>query len=351
MGVDEGKLNELLGKMVGDLGAAVSGALVVVGDRLGLYEALAETGPATSAQLAERTGTTERYVREWLAAQAASGYVEYDAGEQKFEMTPEQVAVFADKASPALMTGGYYCVAAGYIDEPKVTEAFRTGEGIPWGDHHPNQFCGGEMFFKPLYIANLLSSWIPALEGVQEKLARGGKVADVGCGHGVSTRIMAKAFPNSTFVGFDVHEPSIEVARATGREEGLDNLEFEVATAKNFPGSGYDMVAFFDCLHDMGDPVGASEHVLQSLDSDGTWLIVEPFAHDTLEENLNPVGRLYYPFSVLLCTPSSLSQEVGLALGGQAGEKRLHEVVTTAGFTRFRRATETPFNLILEARP
>ena len=351
MSVDETKLNEFLGKMVGDLGAAANGALVVIGDKLGLYKALVKKGGLNSAQLAERTNTNERYVREWLAAQAASGYIEYDSADEGFKMTPEQAAVFADEDSPVFMMGGFYSLAAVYIDEPKVTEAFRTDTGVSWGDHNSCLFCGTEKFFRPGYQAHLTSEWIPALEGVEEKLERGGKVADVGCGHGVSTIIMAQTFPNSQFTGFDFHEPSIERARELAVEAGIDNVTFEVGLAKTYPGEGYDLVAFFDCLHDMGDPAGAAAHVRQTLHSDGTWLIVEPFAHDELKDNLTPVGRVYYAFSTTVCTPSSLSQEVGLALGAQAGEKRLREVVTSGGFTRFRRATETPFNLILEARP
>lgn len=348
--LNEDKLHQFLGKMVGDLGASITGALVVIGDRLGLYKTLAD-GPATSAELAERTGTNERYVREWLANQAASGYVEYDAGADNYHMTPEQAAVLAHSESPALMTGGFYAIASVYNDEPKLTDAFRSGAGIPWGDHHSCLFCGTAKFFKPGYEANLVQTWLPALEGVTEKLTRGGKLADVGCGYGLSTMIMAAAYPKSEFVGFDIHEASIDKAREIAKDKGLTNVHFEVAEAKNFPGTGYDVVAFFDCLHDMGDPVGASTHVRQSLSDDGTWLIVEPFAHDKLEDNLNPVGRVFYGFSTAVCTPASLSQEVGAALGAQAGEARLREVITKGGFSRFRRATETPFNMILEARP
>lgn len=265
-------------------------------------------------------------------------------------MTPEQIAVFADKDSPLLMTGGFYSIASVFADEPKITEAFRTGKGISWGEHNGCLFCGTEKFFRPTYRAQLVSAWIPALEGVEAKLKRGAKVADVGCGHGASTLIMAEAFPNSQFVGFDFHPPSIEHARELAKQAGLNNIQFEIATSKNYLGKNYDLVTFFDCLHDMGDPVGAATHVRQSLKEDGTWLIVEPFAHNRLEQNLTPVGRVYYGFSTTVCTPSSLSQEIGLALGAQAGEARLQEVVTGGGFTRFRRAAETPFNLVLEAR-
>lgn len=351
MALDEAKLQEFMGKMVGDMGAAVGTALVLIGDKLGLYKALAEGGPQTSQQVAEGTGTTERYVREWLAAQAASGYIEYDPETRMFSMTPEQAAVFADEDSPVHACGGFYSVASVIMDEPKITEAFRTGNGVGWGDRHPCLFCGTAKFFRPGYRVNLTSSWLPALEGVEEKLKAGARVADVGCGHGHSTLIMAEAFPRTQFVGFDIHGPSIEEARRLADQAGLRNVTFEVATAKTYPGSGYDLVTFFDCLHDMGDPVGAAGHVYQSLDRDGTWMLVEPFAQDSLEGNLNPIGRVYYGFSTTVCTPASLAQEVGAGLGAQAGEARLREVVTAGGFSRFRRATETPLNLVLEARP
>ncbi len=349
--LNEAKLHEFMGKMVGDMGAAISTALVLTGDRLGLYKALAEFGPLTSYQLAERTGTAERYVREWLAAQAASGYIEHHPETNRFSMTPEQAAVFADEDTPVHACGGFYSIASVIADEPKITDAFRTGQGVAWGDRHPCLFCGTAKFFRPGYRVNLISSWIPALDGVKEKLERGARVADVGCGHGHSTLIMAEAFPNSQFVGFDIHPPSIEEAGQMANQAGLTNVRFEVATAKTYPGENYDLVTFFDCLHDMGDPVGAAERVYASLDRDGTWLIVEPFANDKLEDNLNPIGRVYYGFSTTVCTPASLSQEVGAALGAQAGETRIKEVVTSGGFTRFRRATETPLNLILEAQP
>lgn len=351
MTVDEAKLEAFLGKMVSDMGAAAVAPLIIVGDKLGLYKALASDGPLSTEELADRTGTTERYVREWCAAQAGSGYIDYDAETQRFSMSPEQQAVFADDDSPASMTGGYYALASMFIDEPKITRIFETGEGLAWGDHNECLFCGTEKFFRPGYAASLVAEWLPALEGVTDKLEQGGSVADVGCGHGSSTLVMAKAFPKSTFVGFDFHDASVKRANDLARESGLDNVRFEVATAKNFPGSDYDLVAFFDCLHDMGDPVGAAAHTLQSLKPDGTMMLVEPFAEDELEGNLNPVGRMFYSFSTMICTPASISQEVGLALGAQAGEKRLKQVLLDGGFTRFRRATETPFNLILEGRP
>ncbi|MCH7592272.1 MAG: methyltransferase domain-containing protein [Planctomycetes bacterium] len=345
------KLDDFMGKMLGDMGAVASASLVLLGDKLGLYKALAEDGPLDSANLAEKTGTTERYVREWLAAQAASGYVEYDESTNQFFLNDEQKAVFADENNPAYMAGAFYGLTSMFLDEPKITKAFRTGDGVAWGQHNECLFCGTEKFFRPGYMANLTADWIPALDGVEEKLKAGAKVADVGCGHGVSTAVMAKAYPKSTFIGYDFHEPSVIRAREVAKEEGVTNVTFEVAAAKTYPGKDFDLVALFDCLHDMGDPIGATTHVRSSLKPDGTLLIVEPFAHDELAKNLNPVGRMYYSFSTMICTPASIAQEVGLALGAQAGEKRLREVIEAGGFTRFRRATETPFSLILEARP
>ncbi len=351
MSIDESKLHDLVIKMVGDMGAAAIAPLVIVGDRLGLYKTLAANGPLAPEALAEKTGTTERYVREWCAAQASSGYINYDAASQRFAMSPEQQAVFADPDSPVCLTGGYYAISSMFIDEPKVTQIFKSDKGLSWGDHHECLFCGTEKFFRPGYAANLVAEWLPKLDGVTEKLERGGKVADVGCGHGASTLVMARAFPKSKFVGYDFHEPSIRHANQLAKEAGLDNIHFEVASAKQYPGRDFDLVAFFDCLHDMGDPVGALAHTRGALKPDGTLMLVEPFAHDELGKNLNPIGRMYFSFSTMICTPASISQEVGLALGAQAGEKRLREVATQGGFTRFRRATETPFNLILEGRP
>ena len=352
MTINEDKLNNLLGKMVTELGAAATGLLVIVGDKLGLYKELAAGLPLTSEGLAERTGTVERLVREWLAAQASSGYIEYNQDNHTFSMTPEQQAVFADEDSPVFLVGGFLGLESIYVNEPQLSAAFRTGSGMAWGDHCSCLFCGTERFFRPGYRANLVSEWLPQLDGVVDKLKQGVKVADVGCGHGASTLVMAKAFPQSQFFGFDFHPPSIDRARELAREEGLSNVSFEVATAKEYPGSIYDFVAFFDCLHDMGDPVGALQHVLETITADGTLMLVEPFANDTLAENLNPVGRVFYAFSSSICVPSSLSQEVGLGLGlgAQAGEARLHDVVTQGGFSQFRRAAETPFNLILEAK-
>ena len=351
MELNEEKLNELLGKVVTEMGAAANGPLILLGDKLGLFKSLAANGPMNSTELADETNTAERYVREWLSAQAASGYVTYDGTTNSFSMTPEQTAVFGNEESPVFMTGAYYAITSVYKDTPKMESAFKTGEGIAWGDHDTCLFCGTEKFFSPSYENNLVNNWIPSLNGMDAKLKNGAKVADIGCGHAASTIIMAKAYPNSTFIGYDYHDKSIEQARTRVKDAGLRNITFEVATAKEFPGEGYDLVTFFDCLHDMGDPVGACTHVKEVLKPDGSCMIVEPFAHDTLAENLNPVGRAFYAFSTTICTPCSLNQEVGLALGAQAGEKRLNEVVKEAGFNHFRRATETPFNLILEATP
>lgn len=350
MELNETELNNLLGKVVTEMGAAANGPLITIGDKLGLYKTLSESGEMTSHELAAKTNTAERYVREWLSAQAASGYIQYDAISKKFSMTPEQSAVFGNNKSPVFMTGAFYAISSLYHDEPKIENAFKTGEGVSWGDHNTCLFCGTEKFFSPSYEGNLISSWIPSMDGVVEKLEKGAKVADIGCGHAASTIIMAKAFPNSSFIGFDFHKESIETAKERAKVEGLTNVSFEVSTAKDFPGNDYDFITFFDCLHDMGDPIGACAHAKTALKPDGTCMIVEPFAKDSLEENLNPVGRAFYAFSTMLCTPCSLNQEVGLALGAQAGEKRLKEVINKGGFTKFKRAMETPFNLILEAR-
>ncbi len=350
--VDEAKLHEFVGRMLGDLGGAFSTALVRIGAALGLYKALHEGGPATSEELARRTGLAERYLREWLAHQAASGYLAYDQGSGRFTLPPEQAQVLADESSPFHMVGAFDVAAAMLDNQSKVQEGFRSGAGVDWGDQAACLFCATARFFRPGYAANLVQSWLPALDGVVAKLERGAKVADVGCGHGISTLLMAEAFPRSTFVGFDFHPASIEAARAHAQEHAADGrVRFEVGLAKNYPGQGYDLVTFFDCLHDMGDPTGASRHVRDTLAPDGTWMIVEPMAQDSLEGNLNPVGRLYYAGSTMICVPTSLAQEGKAALGAQAGERRLREAVTAGGFTRFRRATETPFNMVLEARP
>jgi SAM-dependent methyltransferase len=350
--IDPQKLDAFVGKMVGDLGAAVSAALVLIGDNLGLYKTLRRLGPATSGELAEAAGVSERYVREWLSAQAAADYVAYDRTSGRFFMTPEQAAVFADEDSPAFMAGGFELAAAMIRDEPKITAAFQSGAGVGWHEHHVCLFRGTERFFRPGYNANLVSTWIPALDGMEAKLNDGALVADIGCGHGASTILMAKAYPNSRFIGFDYHGPSIDSARQAAAEAGVaGRTDFQVASAKDYPGRDYDMVAIFDALHDMGDPVGAASHIRETLKPDGTWMLVEPFAHDDLADNLNPVGRLFYSASTMICTPASLSQEVGLGLGAQAGERRLRTVVEQAGFTRFRRASETPVNFIFEVRP
>jgi 2-polyprenyl-3-methyl-5-hydroxy-6-metoxy-1,4-benzoquinol methylase len=350
METDETRLQQLVERMIGDLGAAMSAALVVMGDRLGLYKAMAESGPIDSAALAGRTGTNERYVREWLAGQAAAGLVTYDPANQRYALSAEQAAVLADESSPAFMPGGFQVVASVFRDQDKIAEAFRTGRGVGWHEHDPILFRGTERFFRAGYAAHLVSEWIPALDGVKEMLERGGRVADVGCGHGASTIVMARAFPNSTFCGFDYHPASIERARELAREAGVaDRVDFQIASAKDYPGS-YDLVTFFDCLHDMGDPAGAARHVFESLTPRGVWMLVEPFAHDRLEDNFNPIGRIFFGASTMICTPASKAQEVGLALGAQAGEKRLREVVMEGGFTRFRRAAQTPVNMIFDVR-
>jgi len=349
--VDMDKLNLFMGKMLGDVGAAANAALIRTGDRLGLYKTLAEKGPMTSAELAKATGTTERYVREWLSAQAASGYVEYDTQSKKFSMLPEQAMVFADEDSPVFMGAIGDMMAALMLDEPKVSDAFKSGKGVGWNERTECLFCGTARFFRTTYKHHLVQEWLPALEGMVAKLERGAKVADVGCGHGVSTLLMARAYPKSQFFGFDAHPGSITAAQAAAQSEGLgDRVSFAVATAKTFPAGNFDLVCFFDCLHDMGDPVGALAHVKETLAKDGTVMLVEPMARDRLEDNMNPVGRLFYAASTMICTPASMAQEVGLALGAQAGEARLTEVAKQAGFSRVRRAAETPFNLVLEAK-
>jgi SAM-dependent methyltransferase len=346
---DPQRLQEFTFRMVSDLGAAATAALVLLGDELGLFRAMADGTNVTSRSLAERTGTDERYVREWLSAMAASGYVHYDGSTEQFRLSPEQAAVFANSDSPVYMIGGIQGIRSMYLDHEKSVGAFRSGHGVAWGDHHDCLFSGTAKFFKPSYTHHLIQEWIPALDGTEGKLRAGAMVADVGCGFGISTILMAKEYPSSTFVGIDVHPESIEAARSNARDAGVANVRFEVGSAKTFRGE-YDLVTFFDCLHDMGDPVGAMKHVNEQLADGGTVMIVEPRAGDTLEENLNPVGRLYYAFSTTICTMASKSQEVGLALGAQAGRARLDEVIRRGGFERSRVAVETPFNLVLEVK-
>jgi SAM-dependent methyltransferase len=349
--VNEAKLHEFVMNAVGEMGAAMNAALIIIGDKLGLYKAMAGAGPMTSAELAAKTKTTERYVREWLSAQAAGGFVTYDEASGKFTLPPEQTMALADEQSPVFLPGFFEIVSACIKDEPKVTEAFRTGKGLGWHEHDNCLFAGTERFFRPNYRAHLISEWIPALGDTLAKLKAGARVADVGCGLGTSTVLMAEEYPKSTFVGFDYHPQSIEMARAAATKAGVsERVKFEVAKAKDYPGKGYQLVAFFDCLHDMGDPEGAARHVLETLDPDGVWMIVEPFAHDKLQDNLNPIGRVFYGASTMLCTPASLSQEVGLGLGAQAGEGRLSKILKNAGFSRVHRAAETSFNIVLEAR-
>jgi len=350
--VDAEKLEQFVFRAVDEVGATLNAALVVMGDRLGLYRALAGAGGLTPAELAERTSASERYVREWLNAQAAGGYVEYDPADGTYTLPPEQAVALTDEESPAFLPGFFQLALGTVSDSPRITEAARDGAGVGWHEHSHDVFDGCERFFRPGYNANLVPAWLPALDGVLEKLGSGAKVADVGCGHGASTILMAREYPQSSFVGSDYHEGSIETARRRAQEAGVaDRVRFETGDAASDQGEGYDLVTMFDCLHDMGDPVGAARRVLQSLAPDGTWMIVEPMAGDRVEDNLNPVGRAFYGFSTFLCTPASLSQEVGLALGAQAGEAKIAAVVAEAGFTRFRRAAETPFNLVFEARP
>jgi SAM-dependent methyltransferase len=352
MAVDQEKLNAFIGKFAGDLGAALHGPAILIGEQLGLYKALAAHGPITSEDLAGKTGIKERYLREWLSAEAAAGYVEYDSATKRFSMTPEQKFTLTNEDSPVYIPGAFYTVGSTYKDERKIAEAIKAGKGLGWHEHHNDLFIGTKKFFRPGYLANLVSSWLPSLEGVVAKLESGARVADVGCGLGASTIIMGKAFPKSEFIGFDYHGESIEWARNDAVTENVTrNVDFQVATAKNFPGSDYDLVTFFDCLHDMGDPVGAGKHVRESLKPDGTWMVVEPYAQETIEKNLTPVGRIFYSASLLVCVPASLSQEVGAGLGAQASDAALSEVFRAGGFTHVRKATETPFNRVFEARP
>jgi len=345
--VDEGRLNELVGRVLGDLGGAVSVPLVRIGEELGLYRTLRDVGPATADELAKAAGCAARYVREWLAAQAASGYVTHEAG--RFFLTSEQALIFAEPDSPANMIGAFDTAAAMVENQPKVQAAFKTGKGVAWGEQAGCLFCAVARLFRPGYVNALVQDWLPALNGVVKKLNAGAKVADVGCGHGLSTILMAKAFPNTRFVGYDFHPASIAAATAHGLAHGLTNVSFEVGRAQDFPGGEFDLVTCFDCLHDMGDPQAAAVHIRKALKPGGTWMVVEPAAGDSLDENINPVGRLYYSASTMICVPTSLAQETGLALGAQAGEKRLTEIIRAGGFSEVRRAAQTPLNMVLEA--
>lgn len=350
MDIDQANLNQFLGQMLSDISGAASISMVRIGDSLGLYRAMHTRGAMTSSQLAAAAEVDERYLREWLAHQAASNYVSYDAANKTYELSPEQAMVFAIEDSPATMLGAFDNVAAWNDNKPKVEAAFNTGKGVGWGDQAPCLFCAVARFFRPGYLQNLVGAWLPALDGVVEKLQRGAKVADVGCGHGWSTVLMAQAYPNSSFTGYDFHPQSIAQAETHARTHNVSNVRFQVGTAKDYAERDLDFVTFFDCLHDMGDPAGAAAHVKQSLRPDGTWMIVEPMAGDKLEDNFNVLGRIFYAASTLVCVPTSLDQEVGAALGAQAGEAKLREVITAGGFGSVRRAAETPFNMVLEAR-
>ncbi len=349
--IDIDKLMSFVFRAVDEVGATLNTALVVMGDKLGLYRALSGSGPLSPAELARRTGISERYAQEWLNAQAAGGYIEYDPDSGRYVLPPEHAVAMTDETSPAYLPGFFQIALGTVLDSPRVTEAAKTGAGIGWHDHVHDVHEGCERFFRPGYNAHLVAEWLPALTGVVPKLQAGAKVADVGCGHGASTVLMARAFPASTFVGYDYYEGSIETAQQRAAEAGVDDrVQFQVGPAASYPGSGFDLVTMFDCLHDMGDPAGAARHVLGSLAPDGSWMIVEPAAGDRVEDNLNPVGRAYYGFSTLLCTPSSLAQEVGLALGAQAGEARIRAIANGAGFGSFNKVASTPFNNVFEAR-
>jgi SAM-dependent methyltransferase len=349
--INEEKLNGIIVQAVTDFGGTISAALVVIGDKLGLYEALRDLGPATPLELAAKTGTSERYLRHWLLNQASAGYIDYDAASGKYSLSPEQAMVFADDESPAAMAGGFELMTSLVKDEAKITEALRTGAGVFWGDHDAGLFSGTARFFKPGYVGNIAQSWVPSLTGIEARLEQGGAVADVGCGFGTSTIIMAKAYPNSRFFGFDNHAPSIEAARQAAREAGVaDRVTFEVASAQDFPGRDYDLIAYFDCLHDMGDPDGAARHARAVLRPEGSVMLVEPMAGHTPEENLNPIGRLFTAASVLVCTPHAIA-EGGNALGTIATDAELKGIFDGAGFSSFRRATETPTNRVFEAKP
>ena len=349
--MDMSKVEQFAGQVVSDISATFSGVMTNIGHKLGLYKAMAGAGPITSQILAEKTGTYERYVREWLNNQTAGGYVVYNAETNAYTLPDEHIPVLVDDESPLFLVPALDVASSLWLDEDKVADVFRSGAGIAWSDHHHRLFCGSEALFRPGYKAHLTSTWIKSLDGVEDKLKAGAKVADVGCGHGASTIVLAQEYPNSTFYGFDNHKESVEIARQRARDAGVNgNIHFSVANAKDFSESDFDLICFMDCLHDMGDPVGAAQHAKQSLKANGTVLLVEPAAGDTVNDNINPVSRLYYAASTAVCTPCSLSQEVGLALGAQAGEKRLSNVMKDAGFNELRRASETPFNIVLEAK-
>jgi 2-polyprenyl-3-methyl-5-hydroxy-6-metoxy-1,4-benzoquinol methylase len=348
--INEQKLHDFMLKAVGDIASTMSAMLLIIGDRLGLYKAMAESGPITSEELAKKTNTNERYIREWLANQAAGGYITYNPTDVKYTLPPEQAIVLADENSPVYIHGAYQVIRSLFKDEEKFVKMFQSENGLRWGEHHHDLFEGTARFFKPNYIGNLVSSWIPSLDGVEEKLKQGAKVADIGCGYGISTILMAKAYPNSKFYGFDNHSPSIEQAKEQAKKGVIGNVEFSSVSANESIGNDYDLITFFDCLHDMGDPIGAMKFAKQSLKPDGTCMIIEPMANDKVEENLNLIGRIYYAASTLVCVPNSLADN-GPALGAQAGEKKIKEISETAGFTKFRRATNTPFNIIYEAKP
>ncbi len=347
--IDESRLEALVGTMVSELGAAAAGPLVLLGDKLGVFEVLWREGPLSVPELGGKLGLARRYLEEWASAMAASGYISVDESE-RFFLSPEQAAVFADPDSEVNLTGAYLSVMSVYDGVERLETVFKSGDGVGWGEQCSCLFCGTERFFKPGYEAHLVADWLPALDGIVPRLEAGGLVADVGCGHGASTLIMARAFPKTRFIGFDLHEPSIEKARAYAAEAGLENISFEVAAAQDFPGTGFDLVAFFDCLHDMGDPSGAARQARQALAPGGSLMIVEPMAGDSLVDNLNPVGRIYYAFSTQICVPNALSQSGGTALGAQAGEKRLRACLEAADYTDIKKVVETPFNMILEGK-
>jgi SAM-dependent methyltransferase len=348
--IDQSKLEEFIMKAVGDMASSLGAMMIILGDRLGLYKAMAKSGPVTSEELASKTNTAERYIREWLASQAAAGYITYNPKEKKFFLPAENAMVLANEDSPTFMLGSYQILRSVFKDEDKFVDIFKSGKGLRWGDHHHDLFEGTAKFFKPNYMSNLIPSWIPSLDGIQEKLKQGAKVADIGCGYGVPTIIMAKEYPNSKFYGFDNHEVSIEAAKKLAQKEGVsDRVEFDVVSANDSIGNDFDLVAFFDCLHDMADPVGALKFAKQSIKNDGVCMIIEPMANDRIEDNLNLIGKIYYAASSIICVPNSLADE-GIALGAQAGEKKTREVVEKAGFTKFRRATETPFNIVYEVK-